>query len=299
MSYKGKKKKIIDTKHKNPFNPMNIPNLFNVEPLRKKKSNRGNSEIISDSSGLKKPTMQQISWFSKNHKEIIKDTVLTSLKKHKSDVLHGSQSLNILIPSNQRKAKDWDIFSKMEQGRAIELEKRLDKKANCDISQVSCHEIPKVSFDKDNGTTAKRLCVVSTPLIHTDNGIDVMRTPKKLDTITHKGIRHESLEGQLEKAKRGLFIPMRSFKSGLDKRRIERELNKKPFGFYSKRVNVKPLISNQRTRTPQQFNDRGVPILSPAPIDTDMDGVPDWRDCNPTNPLEQGKIHALHNPLLS
>jgi len=140
------------------------------------------------------------------------------------DVLHGGRSLNMLFNAEQsdrlyRESLDWDLLSRKSRKHSVKLEKQIDKSMGCNICDVVHVPIPMTS-GRENEDMSADLYRVTTSSTRKDSEIDIMDRPKKLDTIYHEGIHHESLESQYKKATRGLMVPMRSFKSGLDRTRI-------------------------------------------------------------------------------
>lgn len=250
---------------------MKLDNIWKVKPIKILDSNidvnTNRAHTLKDSSGLPPPTKQQLDMFSKNHKNIIDTTVLKSLKTHRNDVLHGSQSLNMLLRS-KRPAHDWDMYSPTERKRARALEKSIDRKAGCDIAEVRYTPIPKSPFVKSSPDSSSELYRVYTPLIKNDADIDIMDKPRGLRTFRKGGITHESLVSQYSKKVKGIFMPMRMMKSSIDKRRIETE---------------HPELRHQ------QYNSRGIPLLQ----DTDKDFYMDCVDCDPNDSTKGGLLGGL------
>jgi len=180
------------------------------------------SRVLPDAGNQPDPTREQIDQFIKGKSRMIPDIVLSSLRNHPEDVLHGSQSLKLLLPQYSRNPQDWDILSPKEKERALALEAEIDRRAGCDIARTEYIPIPKVSAGPDDPTTSKHLYRIVTPAVEGDADIDVMDKPKQLKTQRHKGITHESLEYQYEKAKtRVQRQPMKAHKASSDIRDIE------------------------------------------------------------------------------
>jgi len=138
------------------------------------------------------PTRNQINEYQKNKEEILDPIVIKSLKRHPADVLHGSQSLHMIIPGS-RKPVDWDLYSSQEEKRALALEKSLDEKMKADIAYTEQGKFPKVP--ESNTLNPTKLYHVKVVGI-TDPQIDVMDKPKNLPTFSYEGITHETLESQ-------------------------------------------------------------------------------------------------------
>ena len=138
------------------------------------------------------PTRNQINEYQKNKEEILDPIVIKSLKRHPADVLHGSQSLHMIIPGS-RKPADWDLYSLKEKERALALEKSLDNKMKSDIAYTEQGKFPKVP--ESNTLNPTKLYHVKVVGI-TDPQIDIMDKPKNLPTFSFNGITHETLESQ-------------------------------------------------------------------------------------------------------
>jgi len=179
----------------------------------------GRTKTLPDSSNLPRPTQQQIQNYKDNHRTWINEIVMDSLRKHqKTDALHGSKSLQLIIgPAYPRKPQDYDVFSEEERKRATQIEKQLDQKAGCDIARTRYEYIPKVSFGPDDPYTGKHLYIVETPLIHGDTSVDYMNMPENLPTETHNGIRHQSLDVSYQKASTRIYRqPLKASKASQD-----------------------------------------------------------------------------------
>jgi len=107
MSYKGKKKKIIDTKHKNPFNPMNIGPSLNTH--------------LEDK------------------------TILSNMSK--KDIVFGSYAFNTQVkypfPYAKTPKGDIDIKSKKPLFTALKIERALDNNANMNNYHIEVLEHDK------------------------------------------------------------------------------------------------------------------------------------------------------------
>lgn len=271
------KTKIIEVKPME-FKPMKGMELkpIEVKPLFMDAGGLSQSKVLPDSSGLPKPTEAQLKRFEKNSQRIIDTVVVSSLKKHRSDVLHGGRSLNLLLQS-KRPSGDWDIFSPTEKSRATQIERAIDRKAGADVSYVKYCPIPKVTAGPDAPNTSKDLYRVIT-LPSGDSDVDVMDKPRGLPTIRKNGITHESLESQYEKTKQGLLQPMRMSKASVDKKRIEEH-----FRSQGKQPPKKDMNYPQAQR-----------FFGLAPFgDADKDGVPNQFDCKPFDASRQGILHDL------
>ena len=157
-------------------------------------------EILPDAGNQPEPTSENLDYYRKNREKIVPSIVKSTLKKHPSDVLHGSQSLNMLIPNYTREPRDWDTYSPNERQRALAYERAIDRSVGANIAQTEYIQIPKVSSKDDNSGTSRELYRVVTPQISNDAEIDVMDKPSDLKTIRDKGITHESIEEQYIKA---------------------------------------------------------------------------------------------------
>lgn len=187
------------------------------------KGSVGKSEVLPDKSGLPLCSREQQQHYEQNWENIVNPKMIEHLRETK-DVLHGGRSLNMLFDADPndrlyRKSLDWDLLSRKPRKHSIKLEKQIDESMGCNVCDVVHVPIPMTSGREDEEMSAD-LYRVTTPFTDKDSEVDVMDRPKKLDTIRYKEIHHESLESQYKKATRGLMVPMRSFKSGLDRTRI-------------------------------------------------------------------------------
>lgn len=174
--------------------PVNIPDTYNV----KKKVGMFDKNLPNASSYNNPPTSEQLSKYKQNKKEILDPIVISSLKKHPSDVLHGSQSLKRVMPEFfKREPNDWDFYSDQEEKRALALEKSLDTKMKSDFAYTVKGKIPQVTTGTPNpkAFNASKLYEVKVRGV-TDPQIEVMDKPKGLPTFSFGGITHESLESQ-------------------------------------------------------------------------------------------------------
>jgi len=183
----------------------------------------GKSEVLPDKSGLPQCSREQEQYYEQNWERIVNPKMMEHLRGSK-DVLHGGRSLNMLFnaePSDRlyRESLDWDLLSRKPRKHSIKIEKQIDKSMGCNICDIVHVPIPKTS-GREHEDMSLELYRVTTSSTSKDSEVDVMDRPKKLDTTHYKGIYHESLESQYKKATRGLMVPMRSFKSGLDRTRI-------------------------------------------------------------------------------
>lgn len=174
--------------------------------------------ILPDASNQPDPTPEQIQHFEEHGKKIIDQIVHKSLKKHKDkDALHGSKSLQLIIGKDKypHEPADWDVFSKEEKKRALEIEKAIDDKAGADIAHTRYQTVRKVSMGPDDPYTGKHLYIVETPDVRSDNSVDYMDFPKDLPTLVKGGIRHEHLNIAYMKAstryKRQIMKAQRGF----------------------------------------------------------------------------------------
>jgi len=187
------------------------------------KGSVGRAEVLPDKSGLPSCSREQQQYYEQNWENILDPKMIEHLRGSE-DVLHGGRSLNMLFdasPSDRlyRESLDWDLLSKKPRKHSIKLEKQIDKSMGCNICDVTHVPIP-ITSDRDYEDMSADLYRVSTPYTNKDSEIDIMDRPKKLDTIRYNKIHHETLESQYKKVTRGLMVPMRSFKSGLDRTRI-------------------------------------------------------------------------------
>jgi len=195
-----------------------------IKPLSLAQTGGLSREILPDAGNQPDPTREQLREFKQHSNEWVDDIVSTSLRRHnKTDVLHGSRSLQMLLGSAYpRKPKDWDVYSTQEKRRALQIEASIDKKAGCDIAQTRFQPIPKVSSGPDDPFTGKHLYIVETPRVHNDASIDYMHRPPRLPTQMYKGIRHENLRIAYQKASIRIFRqPLQAHKARKDKQAIE------------------------------------------------------------------------------
>ena len=163
---------------------------------------------------------KQVEYFLHNWKKILPPRIIRSIKKHK-DVLHGAQSVNMLVGKKySRPTNDYDVYSKEPYNRAKEIEDELDKACGCDIAYIEKRTIPNVSGRKDE-LMSKYLYTIKTPHEHYNGDVDYMKLPPKLPIIKRNGILHEALEEAYRKAQRNMYHPFRANKALKDMRRIE------------------------------------------------------------------------------
>ena len=199
--------------------------------VHKKMGETGRSKELRDSSNLPQCSREQTSRYEQNWERILNPKMMKHLRGSK-DVLHGGKSLNILIanddPENKlyRESLDWDLMSRNPKKVSQKIERKLDKSLGCNICDVVHVPIPQTSGREYDDMSAD-LYRVTTPSTTRDSEVDVMERPKDLPTTRYKGIYHESLDRQYEKATRGLMVPLRSFKSGLDRTRIREYYRRK------------------------------------------------------------------------
>lgn len=183
------------------------------------------AENLPDSSNLPRCSIDQERQYERNWEKILNPRVKRHMEKSK-DVLHGGRSLNYLLADNNpesdlyRESKDWDMFSNSPKKVAQRMEKEIDKTMGCNICDVVHVPIPDTTGRQYDDNSAD-LYRITTAATRYDAEIDIMESPKSLPTVRHMNMNHESLEQQHTKTRRGLMQPMRSFKSGLDKTRIE------------------------------------------------------------------------------
>jgi len=250
------------------------------------------------------PTKEQIQEFIQNKDKIVDPIVITSLKKHPEDVLHGSQSLHMLVPG-AREPHDWDLYSPKDKQRAQALEKSIDNKVKADIAYTVKGKLPQV--------TAKPVFNSKT-LYHVkirgekEPEIDVMDRPKDLPTFRFEGITHESMESQHYKLDwRANNSLTKMINAVGDRKNIENYLRskgkkvpKRVHGFTRTKSNGKE--TKEETNNQQQdygfaFHKEGQsPFMwqpKPKLPDRDNDTVPDIFDCAPDDPTRQGKLHDI------
>lgn len=157
-----------------------------------------NRELPNASKYTNQPTQSQIQQYKKNKKDIVDPIVISSLKNHPEDILHGSQSLHMILPES-REPNDWDLYSPKEELRALSLEKSLDEKMKSDFFYTQKGKLPappsKEPKTASRAFNATKLYEIKVRGI-TDPQIEVMDVPKGLPTFPFKGITHESLESQ-------------------------------------------------------------------------------------------------------
>lgn len=188
------------------------------------KGDVGKSDVLPNDSGLDRCNREQQQYYEQNWKSILNPKMTKHLRGSK-DVLHGGRSLNMLFDAQPndnlyRESLDWDIFSRKPKKTAQKIERQLDASMGCDICETVHVPIPLMPGKQPSKAESGNLYRVTTPATKKDAEVDIMERPEKIDTVRYKNIYHESLEGQYEKARRGLLVPMRSFKSGIDKQRI-------------------------------------------------------------------------------
>jgi len=191
-------------------------------------------DLLPDAGNQPEPTPEKIEYYKRNRQHIVPPIVKSSLRRHPQDVLHGSQSLNMLLPSFPREPGDWDMYSPKEKERALALESAIDRKVGADIASTVYIEIPKATFggfqkkDDSEDDMSKNLYRVITPHVSNDAEIDVMDKPPNLPTVRHNGITHESLESQYKKSVRRQHMqPMKASKARTDQTAIEDYWNTK------------------------------------------------------------------------
>lgn len=192
--------------------------------VQRKVGSTSRSKTLSDVGNRSQCSREQLQRYERDWERILNPKMRKHLRGSK-DVLHGGRSLNMLLADDDpdsdmyRESKDWDVFSRSPKKVAQKIERNLDNVLGCNICETVHVPIPKVSAREHEDMSAD-LYRVTTPATTKDAEVDLMDKPKNLPTTHYKGIYHESLEKQYEKAVRGLMVPMRSFKSGLDRQRI-------------------------------------------------------------------------------
>jgi len=233
-----------------------------VRPLKMQSLTSGGislgSGTLPDSSGQPEATFSEKQEFKRESKKYVEPSVISHLKSHKEDILHGSQSLVRLLPHYSREPKDFDVYSKKDKKTAQTIESKIDKKFGKNVVATKPQNVPNFSGREDPTTSGSLFRIVPVGGGWTQDAyVDIMKTPKKISTTRKGGITHESLIDARKKAeKRIIKQPLKGYKARSDVKDIDK--------FLSKRMK-----------------------------DTDRDGVPDRFDCNPTNPNEQGRIHDL------
>lgn len=184
--------------------------------------------VLPDAGNQPDPTPECIARLKKQ-KDLIDPIVTKSLRENPQDVLHGSRSLNMLIPHFPRKPNDWDIFSTTEQERALELERKIDEKAGRNIAQTEYRRLPTLPFSPPLENSGEHLYRVTLPHLSDHHPeIDIMDRPPNLDTTRKYGITHESLPEAYEKAStRRLRQPLMATKASQDIQAIETHWKKK------------------------------------------------------------------------
>lgn len=178
--------------------------------------------VLPDAGNQPDATQEHIDYYKRNKEKIVPPIVKGTLRKHPEDVLHGSRSLDMIIPNYPRKPSDWDTFSPEEKRRALAYEKAIDEKVGADIAETHYIKIPKVSMGPDDPAMGKHLYRVVTPRISNDAEIDIMNRPSDLETERYNGITHESLASQYRKAvTRKGRQPTKAQKALSDQRAIE------------------------------------------------------------------------------
>lgn len=187
----------------------------------------GSATTLPDAGNQPTPSKSDIERLQRKDK-IINPIVEDSLKEHPQDVLHGSRSLNRLLPNFSRRPHDWDMFSPQEKKRALALERRIDRKAGYNIAQTQYRHIPKMPFTQPMPGSGEHLYRVVTPKIKGDPEIDIMDRPENLDTVRKHNISHESLIEAHHKANtRRLRQPMMAQKATSDVNDIEKYWQKR------------------------------------------------------------------------
>lgn len=187
------------------------------------------AKILPDVGNMPSCNTEQINKFSINANKTIEEIGIKHLKKRKREVLHGGRSLNMLLPT-YRESKDFDIFSDNPKKYATEFEKKIDKKAGCNICQTIEIPLKKSVFLKPCiYETGDKIFNVKTPAISDDGGFDLIKRQPDLKTIRKSGITHETLEAQLVRAQRDVTHtnPARAAKAKRTVERIELYLKSK------------------------------------------------------------------------
>ena len=178
--------------------------------------------MLPDTGKQPPATPAHIQKYREEYDTIVPPTILSSLKRHKSDVLHGGRSLNALVET-KRESKDFDVYSSQPKRRAQEIEASIDRKVGADIAAVKKVYIPKGAGPPHPTPSSEPwLYQVVTPLVHGDHEADYMKTPHKLKTVRKEGITHEALPIAYKKAEwRKQAQPLFAGKASQDMRRIE------------------------------------------------------------------------------
>lgn len=251
------------------------------------------------------PTQSQIEKFEKDREKIVSPIVVSSLKKHPEDVLHGSRSLSMLLPVF-REPKDWDLFSPKERTRALQFERSLDNKMKADISQTVPITLVESMFTSRQPGNAEKLYRVVVPQSDRDAEIDVIEKPKRLQTVRKDGITHESLESQYKRLDIRKEQITQTAKATGDKHAIEDFWKSKGLTVLPQTQSMKPWntgLSKGNKTVPFQNNFTNVNWLknsNPWGLkDTDRDRIPDMFDCAPLDPYRQGVFHNIAGAIKS
>lgn len=181
------------------------------------------------------PTQECIKEFRSNRESILKPILFKQSKKH-GTILHGAQSRNILISHEigEEKARelgllkstyDYDVWAKSPRARAIEAEKAIDKKMDCDIAYIKVAAIAREPGTKGKKEDFKRYTIVTPVTPPSKQEIDYATPPDKkkipYKVIKIGGVKHQDLESAYERAHQLKWQAKRSFKTWKDIRIIE------------------------------------------------------------------------------
>jgi len=183
-------------------------------------------EVLPDAGNQPDPTAEKIRRYRKNAEKWVGEVVKNHLTTHEDVVLHGSRSLKMLLPHYKRKVHDWDLFSPKERQTALEIERKIDQKAGCDIARTRYQHIKSKNL-KPEIYKGEHLYIVETPRVKGDAEVDVMDKPKNLPTVRHNGITHEDLLIAHQKAlTRQYRQPQKKDKARYDTKAIEQKYHK-------------------------------------------------------------------------
>lgn len=179
-------------------------------------------------------SVEQMRNYQENWDKILPPKVVKQLKRT-GNIMHGSYSVNMQMPTEfHRQAHDIDIWAKKPSLRASQMENTLDKCVGCDIAHVKEETMgktaPKVQTlgpprMKERETEPeghfKRYTVITQPKNDVDVDYSTFPTDRPVRIRELKGVRHETLDSALERARELQYRPMRAGRAREDIQRIE------------------------------------------------------------------------------
>jgi len=186
-----------------------------------------------------------------------RNTIFNTLKYN--DIVVGSSAFNSLVKFPFPYRKQWtdvDVKSPSPRKRALSIERNLDNQANMDAFYVS-------TLTHDAGKTYR---------VHSRLGdkvvADIGKKDHNIPHKTHRGTNFETLGHRQQELEKMVANPSASYRREKDLKQL-----------------------NRVKRYRQEIENRKQPYFDLNAVDTDGDGVPDYRDCAIWNPYKQGKFH--------